>query len=431
MSDTIKSIIVTSGAMFALIFGAGNLILPPQLGARFPDSWPLTALGFTVTAIVFPVLGFVAHARNQQGISGLARPMGKTFSWLFPLLIYLIAITLPSPRTASVTYEVGIRPLLQIDSGLFSLLYFAGVFLVGWFRGSVLQLMGKFLNPLLLFTIVALIGASFFLPAVSGTDLTGPPFVYGLVEGYQTYDALASMVIGGVVLVSFRVTRPGIDRASLERIVLYSGLIAGTGLLLVYWGLIFGGSHFPAAEMELPRTELLRLLSARSLGGPSVYLLSALVGLACFSTACGVSIGAADFTAELVGRYKGLYYRVSLGLIAVLGWLIGMWEADTIVNWGYPILLLVYPATVVLIVLSLFPADRIPRLWFRLTLWICVAFSVPDVLVYLNPSLGAEAWLRAIPGSEFQLGWVLPSILVLIAGIWSGSSGRNKPAPGR
>jgi hypothetical protein len=171
MSDSIKSIIVTSGAMFALIFGAGNLILPPQLGAQFSTDWILTSLGFTITAIVFPVLGFVAHARNQGGVHGLALPMGKVFSWMFPLLIYLIAVALPGPRTASVTYEVGVKPLFSVDPGVFSFFYFAGVLLIGWFRSSLLQFMGKFLNPLLVLTILTLIVASFFLPWTSPDDL--------------------------------------------------------------------------------------------------------------------------------------------------------------------------------------------------------------------------------------------------------------------
>ncbi len=417
MSDSIKSIIVTSGAMFALIFGAGNLILPPQLGAQFSSDWILTSLGFTLTAIVFPVLGFVAHARNQGGVHGLALPMGRIFSWMFPLLIYLIAVALPGPRTASVTYEVGVKPLFSMDAGVFSFFYFAGVLLIGWFRSSLLQFMGKFLNPLLVLTILTLIVASLFLPGSGGPASPAPPLVHGIVEGYQTYDALASMVIGGVILVSLRVSRPDMSRAAVQKNISISGIIAGAMLMLVYWGLIYGGTRVAGLGEGLSRTELLRLLSAEALGADSVYLLSSLVSLACFSTACGVSIGAADFMAELIGKRPRLTYRISLASIALLGWLIGSWEADTIVNWGYPVLLLIYPATVVLIVLTILPPQALSTFWFRLTLWVCVVFSIPDVWLYLDPSVASENWIGSIPGAGIQMGWVLPSLIVLGTGL--------------
>lgn len=416
---------VTSGAMFAFIFGAGNLILPPQLGAHYPDSWFLTALGFSVTSIVFPVLGFVAHARNQRGIHGLASPMGNVFSWMFPLLIYLIAVLLPSPRTASVTYEIGVKPLFDFDASLFSLLYFTGVFLVGWYRSRLLEFVGKYLNPLLVVAILALVGGALFLPFGEGTDITEPAFAYGVIEGYQTYDALASMVIGGVILVSLKVGRPDLGKPQIRKIVSYSGVIAGTGLLLVYWGLIFGGTRIPLEGDEISRTELLRLLSFHSLGAGSTYLLSALVGLACFSTACGISIGAADFVAELPGRRSRLYFRISLAIICLSGWLVGMWEADTIVQWGYPVLLFIYPATVVLIVLTVIPESRLQRFWFRLTLWTCVLFSIPDVALYLNPEFVTDSPLMRIPGADLQLGWVLPSLAALVTGLFVSSLGKK------
>jgi len=336
---------------------------------------------------------------------------------MFPLLIYLIAVALPGPRTASVTYEVGVKPLHEMDAGIFSFFYFAGVLLIGWFRSSLLQFMGKFLNPLLVLTILTLIGASFFLPGSEGPASPAPALVHGMVEGYQTYDALASMVIGGVILVSLRVGRPDMSRAAVQRVVSISGILAGTMLMLVYWGLIYGGTRVAGMGKGLSRTELLRLLSAEALGPESVYLLSALVSLACFSTACGVSIGAADFMAELVGKRPRKTYRISLAAIALLGWLIGSWEADTIVSWGYPVLLLIYPATVVLIVLTLLPTGVLSTFWFRLTLWICVVFSIPDVLLYLEPALAEHTGIGALPGAGIQMGWVLPSLAVLGIGL--------------
>jgi LIVCS family branched-chain amino acid:cation transporter len=50
-----KVTIVVAFALFSLFFGAGNLILPPQLGFKAGSTWWLVALGFCISAVLIPI----------------------------------------------------------------------------------------------------------------------------------------------------------------------------------------------------------------------------------------------------------------------------------------------------------------------------------------------------------------------------------------
>ena len=62
------STVTTVGfALFAMFFGAGNLILPPFIGLEAGNDWLWALLGFFVTAIIAPFLGVLMHSpRTHQ-----------------------------------------------------------------------------------------------------------------------------------------------------------------------------------------------------------------------------------------------------------------------------------------------------------------------------------------------------------------------------
>jgi len=105
-----KEIFIVGFAVFSLFFGAGNLILPPFLGANAGEQWWLVFLGFIITAVFIPILGILAHAKVQGTMYDLAKKVAPWFSSLYCVFMYLIAVTIPAPRTASVTHEMAIQP---------------------------------------------------------------------------------------------------------------------------------------------------------------------------------------------------------------------------------------------------------------------------------------------------------------------------------
>src|SRR5665811_2147915 len=87
-----KEALVVGFALFAMFFGAGNLILPPFLGFFAGSQWYLVALGFVISAVGLPLLGIFAHARLQGGMFNFAEKISPVFSLIFCILIYVISV---------------------------------------------------------------------------------------------------------------------------------------------------------------------------------------------------------------------------------------------------------------------------------------------------------------------------------------------------
>ncbi|MDA8762092.1 branched-chain amino acid transport system II carrier protein, partial [Flavobacteriaceae bacterium] len=78
-----QEIWITGFAIFALFFGAGNLILPPYLGMNSGDQWWFVFFGFILTAVLIPILGILAHAKVQGTMYDLASKVTPWFSSLY------------------------------------------------------------------------------------------------------------------------------------------------------------------------------------------------------------------------------------------------------------------------------------------------------------------------------------------------------------
>ena len=127
-----KSLLVVSVMLFALFFGAGNLIFPPFLGQNAGEKTLPAMIGFLVTAVVLPVLGVVVVARFD-GLEKLGRQVGPRFALVFAVLIYLsIGPGLGIPRAASVPFEMAVAPYLPEGSNpvLWMAAYSLGFFLI-------------------------------------------------------------------------------------------------------------------------------------------------------------------------------------------------------------------------------------------------------------------------------------------------------------
>ena len=409
-----KEVFITGFALFSMFFGAGNLILPPFLGFKAGSDWILVTVGFVITAVVIPILGILAHARLQGTMYDFGKKVSHRFSLAYCLIVYLISIALPAPRTASVTHEMAIQPFFGTSSLLTSGIYFILVFLFVINRSKVLNLIGKFLTPLIIIILFLIICIGFFTthtemnPALSNT-----PVVNGLLEGYQTFDAIGAVVVGGVLIISLNLR--GITGFKEKKgLITKAGIVAGLGLLSIYGGLIAIGAFYNTQFSEdITRTELLTGLSAITLGNFGKAFLSILVVLACFTTAVGIITGTADYFKGIFGESK-IAYLITAIIGCLLGVVMGQFDVHYIIDIALPALMFIYPITIVLILLNVLPEKYASKLVFRGVVLVTFLFSIPDFLKYLLPQdslRNIQAW---IPLSEYSLGWLLPALICYV-----------------
>ena len=186
-----KNAFIAGFAVFSMMFGAGNLILPPYLGLNAGPSWWLVVLGFILSAVILPMLALVAHGRLQGNMYDFGKKVSPRFSMLYCVIVYLIALGLPSPRTAAVTHEMAIQPFFESSSLLTSAIYFLLVLVFSLNRSKVISILGKYLTPIIAIIILSIIAISIFSPHPAMVSSTyDDAFVSGMLEGYQTYDCL-------------------------------------------------------------------------------------------------------------------------------------------------------------------------------------------------------------------------------------------------
>ena len=413
-----KEALVVGFALFAMFFGAGNLILPPFLGFFAGSHWYLVALGFVISAVGLPLLGIFAHARLQGGMINFAEKISPNFSLLFCILIYTISVALPAPRTAAVTHEIAVQPFFNVSPLTTSIIYFLLVFVFVIKRSTVINNMGKYLTPAILLLLLSIIISGFFSeyqPMVE--QVTKLPVLSGFFEGYQTFDAIAALLVGGVIIISVKL-KGYTSVLEIRRIIISSAVLAALGLLLVYGGLIYNGamvnSEFPA---EITRTQLLSGISFLNLGAMAQISLAILVALACFTTAVGIITGTADFMAERIP--KTYVYQITVTIACILGIVMGAFSVNKIIEIALPVLMLIYPLTIVLILLNVMPNQFRRTSVMRATVIATIIFSLPDALKYV---LSAELFVdvqKWIPLAVYGLGWVIPALFAFfIAILW-------------
>jgi len=415
-----KEVWIAGFALFSLFFGAGNLLLPPLLGYKAGNDWFWVAIGFMITAVVIPVFGIMAHAKLQGTMYDFGKKVSPIFSIVYCVIVYMISIAIPSPRTASATHEVAIHPFFETSSLLTSSIYFALVLVFVLNRSRILNFIGKFLTPLIVIILFLVIGIGLF----SSEMIMNPsdfetPFIAGVLEGYQTFDAIGAVVVGGVIIISLQLKGQG---SSFERRVLIrkSGFIAGAGLFIMYAGLIAVGSFFGSEifvdgslSNDMQRANLLTGISVATLGNIGNVFLSVLIALACFTTAVGIVTGTADY-------FKGLFnnsqkaYTITAIIGCLVGILVGQMNFHDIIVVALPILMFIYPITIVLIFLNVLPEKYASPTIFKAVVLVTFIFSIPDFLGFLIEKESLLPIRNMIPFSSNHFGWVLPALLVFI-----------------
>ena len=184
-------------------------------------------------------------------------------------------------------------------------------------------------------------------------------------------------------------------------------------MFLIYGGLIVLGAHNSNVLVIDNRTELLSVLSIQTLGNIGNVFLSVLIALACFTTAVGIVTGTADFVKGLLGNSQKAY-RITAIIASILGVLIGQFNVHYIINIALPILMFIYPITIVLILLNVTPQKYASSAVFKGVALVTFLFSIPDFLGFLLPKGSLTEVKTVIPLANQNLGWLLPAIITFL-----------------
>lgn len=412
-----KQIIISGLALFAIFFGAGNLIFPPFLGLNSGKDWFLASLGFNLSDSLLILLGILALSFRSANLKTFGGKISNNFGNILSLVcITLVGPLLSIPRTGATTYEVALSPFYpNINKILFSFLFFALVYILTINGSKVVDRVGKYLTPTLLIILAILIIKGIFYPDVVLESTAGNKFSAGFIEGYQTMDSLGPIFLTGIILEDLK--NNGIrEKNDLIRATIYSGLIAVFGLVIVYTGLTYVGAKSIAfVDPDLNRTSLLIAISENLLGRNVQIALSLVVGFACLSTAIGLVSAFASIFAE---NFKKLSYRFFVRLGVVISFVLSILGVDKIMEISIPILLFVYPIVISLYILNLIDRGNISPLAYKISIGAVALVSFADALSALGFSNNFYVnGINKLPMADAGFAFVFVFLISLIFGL--------------
>ncbi|WP_297788706.1 branched-chain amino acid transport system II carrier protein [uncultured Anaerococcus sp.] len=410
--------------LFGLFFGAGNLIFPPLLGNLAGSATFVSLLAFSVTAVLFPVMGSIVVGKTN-GLSNLSNRVGPLFSVVFTTAIYLsIGPGLGIPRAGSVPFEMAIAPYIPVSINLslarlvYTLVFFAIALTICLKPNKLVERVGKYLTPALLLLIALMflrvVTMDKAVAAPSG-DYLKAPVTKGFLAGYDTMDAVAALNFGFVIAQAVR--RFGVtDEKEVTKYGVKAGLLAGSVLFVVYAMLasvgMIGSGKFQGYENGAEvLTEAVRL----SFGNFGLILLAFIFTLACLTTCVGLITSGGSYFEKLFNNK--LSYRTWVCIWTLFSFIMANFGLNKLLAFSVPLLQIIYPVALVLIVMGIsHDYVRYTKESYLLTASVAVVLPFIEVLIKtfkLNLGLVGNI-LKALPLYEEGLSWLLPSLFVLV-----------------
>lgn len=418
--------------LFALFFGAGNLIFPAQLGQLAGENfWP-AVIGFLITGVGLPLLGVIAIGYSgSSNLQDLAARIHPVYAVIFTSVLYLtIGPFFAAPRTGTVAFEVGMTPYVNGATGPLPLLLFTVVFfgITLWLSlnpAKIVDRVGKILAPGIVVLLIVLIGAAMVNPMGTIQPATdaymGNAFAKGFTEGYNTMDAIAALVFAIIVINAVKAmgmkTKEGILNATFK-----AGFVAAALLAILYVGIAYIGAtsveKFGLFDTGGP---VLSGAAEHFFGASGTALLAVIIILACLTTAIGLMIANAEYFHSL---FPAISYKAFVIFFTTFTFAVSNVGLSNIITYSIPLLMLLYPLAISLMLLA-FTSKLYnhSRMVYASATVVAFAVGIVDGLSSLAGTLGTTfTWLQ--PMEEFYtdylplyadgLGWLIPVLVVMV-----------------
>ena len=420
-----KELLMIGLMVFSIFFGAGNLIFPPIIGKQAGTSVFTTMFFFSITAIIFPILGIVAVAKSD-GLRNLANRVDPIFSIIFTIAAYLaIGPALAMPRAGTLPFEIAISPYIpaNVPKGLILFIYttvfFGVVYWLSLSPNKLLERISKITSPIFLVLILMLFVGTFLKP-MGGYMPPEPLYaknmgLQGFIDCYLTLDALAGLNYGLVVVYVIK-QKNVLEESKIAKIVISTGIFAGILLFVVYMML----AHVGASSIsKFPNTsngaEILADVMKYLYGNFGAVLLACMFTVACLNIGVGLTTSLSQYFHSMVKRVP---YKVWATIWVIWSYMLANLGLNKIMEYSVPVLLAIYPASLVLIVLALL--DKYIKgssTVYRFAIYPTVVISIIHTLDKINIEIPlASSLVKKLPLQSADLGWLSAAGICFVIG---------------
>ena len=416
MKKRLLDIIIIGFALFAIFFGAGNLIFPPYLGITAGENWGIATLAFLISDPLLSIIAVMVVAALGGSALNVGRRVHPLFaSALAAICVLLIGPIFAVPRTGASTHEIFVQSYFpEAPQWITSLVFFGIVLWITYKENSVMDAIGKYLTPILLLILFLIFVGAVLQPNASfaATDRIGL-FAQGFKEGYQTMDVLGAPLLAGVVMKD--ITRRGyLNKKDQFRMMFGVGIVAFILLALVYSTLAYSGASMSTViDSTAQRAAMLTTIVKNLLGSWGQLAMGLAVCFACLTTAIGLTTTCGQYFEE-VSKGKISYKKTILVTVAV-EFIISLVGVDSLINLAVPVLTFIFPIMIALILFSAFD-QYIPYDWTYLGAVVGAGIvGLVQGINTLSQLLGgtlledAVTWIGTFPLATYGLEWIVPT----------------------
>ena len=418
MKKKLLDTIIIGFALFAIFFGAGNLIFPPYLGVTAGENWGIATLAFLISDPLLSIIAVMVVAALGGSALNVGRRVHPLFaSALAAICVLLIGPIFAVPRTGASTHEIFVQSYFpSAPQWITSLVFFGIVLWITYKENSVMDAIGKYLTPILLFILFLIFVGAVLQPNASfaATDKTGL-FAQGFKEGYQTMDVLGAPLLAGVVMKD--ITRRGyLNKKDQFRMMFGVGIVAFILLALVYSTLAYSGASMSTViDSTAQRAAMLTTIVKNLLGSWGQLAMGLAVCFACLTTAIGLTTTCGQYFEE-VSKGKISYKKTILVTVAV-EFIISLVGVDSLINLAVPVLTFIFPIMIALILFSAFD-QYIPYDWTYLGAVVGAGIvGLVQGINTLSQLLGGKLLGDAVkligtfPLATYGLEWIVPTFV--------------------
>ena len=437
-----KDILVVGFAMFAIFFGSGNLIFPPQIGLQSGQHVYIAIVGLALAGILFPMLAVASVSNVGYGIEDMMKHVTPWWHYLYMGLGLLVIIFGTIPRCGGIAFESGFQGIFGTMQGWVSIVFLLAFFGISYFfamnKSNFIDKIGNYLTPILLITLVVIIILAIVNPLDTPHggifDSSASAFTNAFLTAYNTGDVGTGIICAGIFITAFR-QKGYTDKKDVKKLMFGIIVVGFVLLFIVYSGLAYlGAQGTEIYASDVDTTFLLTDLVRRISGYGGTVVLSLAIIFACLTTAIGMIATGGEWIEDWS---KGkISYKMGSLLLTIAIFLVASTGVSNILTISTPIFMIIFPMSVVMTLLGLFkkwvPNDGA----WKGAVFMATIMSLFDALSAASASglitadvSGIMNIIYKIPLAEAGFSWIVPTIIGFIVGalIYRVTGKESKP----
>ena len=418
MKKEVRIIFVIGFSLFAMFFGAGNLIFPTFLGYNSGSYWPIAFILYMAADGLLAMISLYC-VFSSGGITGFVKPLGKYLGTIILVCISLcIGPLVAIPRTGAITYNLGVANFGFKNLVVTTAIFFIVTYLICIKSEKIVDFIGRYLTPTLLVFLIIMIITGIISPVgeIQAGENLQKVMYDSFINGFQTLDGLGAGLFNAVIVNALIFYK--IKKEREKKVILSSSVIAFICLSIVYGGLCFlGASSKLNVEGAKNGTAILLNFTNLLFGRSGVLMLSVIVILACLTTSVALTGGVAEYFSELIPKIP---YKIWVMIVCFASF-------DAIIKLAVPLLFTLYPPIIILILTSVF-RNRISC--NRAIKYSAIVAIIIGFMTVLNDTYGILEFIKLLPLSSLSFGYLIPSAIVFsVVALFEKNSGDHIDIP--